>query len=218
MNKNDKRSLISLLPNCTNVRHFLRILEGVSYSLYHDTYNAIRDQIGTHQENLVWDNPDTWIPERLRSEERRLAQRIWDASGQELNPRYLRPVWRFVKQHHLQVWPAAEVLEMTERGRQFLNEPEGQVVAEIDRDEGVLTLLQLVAELGPGKRRDFSASFTAFCTTFTTSRGHSSIKKALYRRLKNLMERDYVRRQHQVYEVTERGLQYFRRYTVLISE
>lgn len=218
MNKNDKRSLTILLPNYTNVRHFLRILEGVSYPLYRDTYNAIRDQIGTHQEKLVWTDPDAWIPERLSSEKRRLAQHIWDASGHELNPRYLRPVWEFTKKHRLQVWPAAEVLETTERGQRFINEPEGQAVAEIDKDEGVLTLLQLVIELGSCKRGDFLASFTTFCTTSTTSRGYSSIKKALYRRLKNLMERDYVRRQHQVYEVTERGLQYFRRYTDLISE
>ena len=155
MNKNDKRSLTILLPNYTNVRHFLRILEGVSCPLYRDTYNAIRDQIDTHQEKLVWTDPDTWIPERLSLEKRMLAQRIWDASGHELNPRYLRPVWEFTKKHRLQVCSAAEVLEMTERGRRFLNEPEGQVVAEIDRHEGILTLLQLVAELGPGKRRGF---------------------------------------------------------------
>jgi hypothetical protein len=215
MNKITERSLTILLPNYTNVRHFLRILEGTSYLLYHDTYDAIRNQIGTHQEELVWKNPDTWIPKRLRSEEQLLAQRIWDASGHDLNPRYLRPVWSFVKKHHLQVWPVAEVMEMAKRGQKFLNEPEGRVVAEIDRHEGVLALLRLITDVGPGKRGDYSAGFSSFCETSTTSRGPSSIKKALYRRLKNLMGRDYVRRHHHVYEITDRGLQYLNLYTDL---
>ena len=33
--------------------------------------------------------------ERLSAEEQRLVQHIWDASGRELNPRYLRPAWEF---------------------------------------------------------------------------------------------------------------------------
>jgi restriction system protein len=159
MNRNDQRSLTILLPNYTNVRHFLRILQGVSYSLYRDMFSTIWDQRGTSQDQVAWKDPDVWIPERLSAEEQRLAQRIWDASGQELNPRYLRPIWEFKEKHGLQqVWPATETLEMTERGRRFLNEPEGQVVAEIDRHEGVSALLQLVADRGPGKHGDFLGS------------------------------------------------------------
>lgn len=59
-------------------------------------------------------------------------QHIWDASGRELNPRYLRPAWEFKDKHGLQVWSEAETLEMTKQGWRFLKEPDGRVVADID--------------------------------------------------------------------------------------
>lgn len=217
MNQHDKRSLLILLPNYTNARHFLRILQGVPYSLYRATFDEIWGWRGTPQEPLDWKDPDTWIPERLNGERQVLAQRIWDASGHELNPRYVRPLWRFTGKHGLQTRFKAGVLETTERGQQFLNEPQGQVVAEIDRHEGLLNVLQWVADLGPGKHSDFLTPFTNFCTTFTTSSGKSSIRRALSKRLKSLLERGYVQKQGHVYEVTERGREYLARYTDLVS-
>jgi restriction system protein len=218
MNKITERSLTILLPTYTNARHFLRILQGVSESQYHNMFDAIWDLRGSPQEQVDWKDPDTWIPERLNIEQQRLAKRIWDASGRELNPRYLRPVRRFVKQHNLQKWPTVGALQLTERGRRFMNEPEGQVVAEIDQHEGLLNLLRLLADVGPGKRGDFLPSFTSFCKMFTTSRGASSISRALGRRLANLVERNYVQRRYHVYEITERGSQYLGRHTNLVIE
>ena len=209
---NRRRGLIILLPSYTSARHFLRILDGVSYPLYRSTFDAIWEQRGSHQEQVSWGYPDTWIADRLSGEERALAQRVWDASKHELNPRYLRPPWRMTTKHDLLVWGARDVLQVTERGRRFLDDPQGRVVAEIDRYEGVLTLLQIVAELGPAKRGDFLTSFTSFCTAVTTSRGSSAISTALSRRLRNLMERGYVLVGSQIYEITQGGLQYLERY------
>ena len=41
------------------------------------------------------------------------------------------------------------ILRITERGRSFLAEQWAPVIEEIDREEGVLLILQLVAEKGP---------------------------------------------------------------------
>jgi hypothetical protein len=44
MKKN--RSLTPHLPTCPVARHFLRIMNGVPYSLYRNTYNSIMEQRG----------------------------------------------------------------------------------------------------------------------------------------------------------------------------
>jgi len=214
---NRRRGLIILLPDYTSVRHFLHILDGVSYPLYRSTFDAIWEQRGSNQEPVSWGDPDTWVADRLSGEERALAQRVWDTSKHELNPRYLRPPWRMTTKHVLLVWGARDVLQVTERGGQFLDDPEGQVVADIDRHEGVLALLQIVAELGPGKREDFLPSFTRFCTAFTTCRGNDATKKAWYKRLKNLEERHYILARSQTYEITPGGLRYLDHSTDLVS-
>ncbi|MBN1247615.1 MAG: restriction endonuclease [Anaerolineae bacterium] len=216
MSDDDSRALTPGLPDYTRARHFLRILDGVSYSLYRSTYNAIWDQRGSPQENEDWTNPDEWIVERLSGDEQALAKRIWKESKHELNPRYLRGSWYMTTKHDLLVRGSKDVLQVTNRGRQFLDNPEGKVVAEIDSYEGILTILQLVAERGPGKRGEFLPGFSSFCMTETTYRSENVIKGALYDRLRNLVERGYVEMRSQTYEVTEAGLRYLEQYAALV--
>jgi restriction system protein len=90
------------------------------------------------------------------------------------------------------------------------------VVAEIDRDEGVLTILQLVAERGPGKRSDFLPDYLAYCRAFTSNRSETVIKGSLYDRLVNLVDRGYVIRRGQTYEIADAGLSYLDTYAHLV--
>ena len=138
--EDDTRALTPHLPGYVRARHLLRILDGVPYDLYRSMYNVIRDQRGSPQNQMDWTDPDTWIAERLTGEEQSLAQRIWTESRHELNPGYLRGTWYLTTKHDLLVQDSRVVLYMTERGRSFLKDEGGQVVAEIDRYEGVLTI------------------------------------------------------------------------------
>jgi restriction system protein len=192
-------------------RHFMLIMNGVLDSLYRDLDKAIWDQVGSHQDQTSWKDPDIWIIDRLRGDERILARCLWNESGHEINPRYLRPHKRFTNRNKLLVCNSRGLLEVTERGRRFLNEPEGQVVAEIDRQKGVLTILQLVSELGPAKLGDIRGEFAGYCEAFTTTSGASSIQRALSSRLKNLMDRGYVTRRSRKYEITDQGGQWIKR-------
>jgi restriction system protein len=107
-------------------------------------------------------------------------------------------------------------LRVTERGQLFLDEPTGHVVAEIDSYEGILTILQIVAEKGPGRRSDLLPAFATFCQAFTSYRSESVIKGALYDRLTNLIAREYVLRRSQTYRITDVGLAYLERYANLV--
>jgi restriction system protein len=165
---------------------------------------------------MDWTNPDVWIAERISGDEKTLARRVWEESRHELNPRYLRGSWYLTTKHDLLVRDPRDILSITERGRLFLDEPTGHVVAEIDSYEGILTILQIVAEKGPGKRSDLLPAFTSFCQTFTSYRSESVIKGALYDRLTNLIAREYILRRSQTYRITDKGLVYLERYANLV--
>jgi len=202
------RSLTPSLPLYAEARHFLRILDGVAYALYRSTYDAMWDLRGSPQAQEDWSDPDIWIKERLQGSEQGLAMRIWQDSKRELNPRYLRGSWYLTTKHGLLERNTMDVLQVTERGHQFLAQPQGSVVTEIDSYEGLLTVLQLIAELGPCSRRDLMPGYIEFCRQLTTYRSETVFKFSLYDRITNLIARDYVERRGQAYVVTEAGLVY----------
>lgn len=215
MDNNEVRSLTPHLPTYPEARHFLRVLDGVPYVLYRNTYNEIWEQRGNPQAQVHWTNPDEWIAERLTGEEQTLAWRIWRESGQQLNPRHVYGHWYLVTKHDLLAKDNG-ILCVTERGRRFQEEPTGQTVAEIDSFEGLLTVLKVVAERGPGKRSAFLPDYAAFCQTYTSYQSEAVLKGSLYDRLVNLIDRGYVARSGQTYEITIAGLTYLDTYAALI--
>jgi hypothetical protein len=54
MSNAEIRSLTPELPIYSNARHFLRVMVGVSYSLYRSMYNDIWEQHGNPQETVNW--------------------------------------------------------------------------------------------------------------------------------------------------------------------
>ena len=201
-------SLTPNLPTHPAVRHFMRIIDGASYSLYRSMYNGIWEQRGNPQETVDWADPDQWIPLRLQDEEQKLALRIWRESERTVNPRYLRGAWYLATKHDLLRRNGEGVLRITTEGREFMTQPSGQVVANIDRDEGILVILRMVAEKGPGKRGDFLQEYGEYCRTFTTFHAETVVKTSLYDRLKNLLDRGYITGRGQSYLVTDAGLAY----------
>lgn len=216
MDNSDVRSPTPGLPIYPNARHFLRLLDGVPYALYRRTYLQIVEQGGNPQAQADWAEPDVWIAERLHGDEQKLALHVWHESSRELNPRYMRGPYYLALRHNLLAKDPHDVLRLSERGRQFLAEPDGQVVAEVDTYEGLLTILRLVAERGPGRRSDFLPDYETYCRTYTSYRSETVIKHSLYDRMANLIDRGYVVRRGQNYQITEAGLAYLERYAQLV--
>lgn len=196
------------LPTYTAVRHFIRIMDGESYWLYRSMYNRIWEARGNPQEQADWADPDQWIPQLLAGDERRLALRLWHESAKTVNPRHVRGSWYLATKHELLTRNGEAVLRTTERGRSFLAEPTGPVVAAIDDEEGLLVILRLVAQRGPGKRGDFLPEYGEYSRTHTTFHADAVVKSTLYDRLRNLIERGYIALRGQSYEITDNGLVY----------
>ena len=216
MDEHEVRALTPHLPPYGIARHFLRILDGVPYSTYRSTRDSILEGRGTPQEPVDWTDPDTWIPELLMGDDEALAFRMWRESGGELNPRHTLGCWSLSTRHNLLARDAGDTLKTTDRGQHLLDEPEGQTVAEIDAYEGVLTILLLVAERGPAKRSEFLPQYADFCRRFTNYRSEGVFRHSQYNRLVNLIDRGYVNRSAQTYQITDAGLGHLEAYALLV--
>jgi len=216
MEKDEVRSLTPHFPPYSLARHFVRILDGVPYSTYRSTHDSILERRGTPQEPAEWTDPDTWIPEVLRGDDEALAFRMWHESGGQLNPRHTLGCWSLSTRHDLLTRDAGDIMRISERGQHFLDEPEGQTVAEIDAYEGVLTILRLVAERGPDRRSEFLPQYADFCRRFTRYRSEGVFGHSQYNRLVNLLDRGNVSRSAQTYEITDAGVGFLETYAHLL--
>lgn len=206
MAENELRSLSAGLPAYSNMRDFMQIITGASYETYRQLVESLWEQRGNRQEQVDWINPDDWIPDRLQGAERDLAKTIWEKSGGRVNPRYIHYLWRFAKKYGL-LEESGDAIRITAEGERFLQK-DSDLITRIDNYEGIIAALQIVAERGTGKRGDFWDSFADFCRTYTNYRADNVIAGALYDRLMNLIERGYINRKGQFYEITNDGLSY----------
>ena len=213
-----QRSLTPHFPTYRKACHFLRSLDGVAQTAFMQMRSEILSQRGDPQHSVDWTDPDEWIFIRLSGADQELAEKIWVSSNKELNPRHLRGVWYLSQTHNLLEVDSLGVLRITERGQSFINNLHGKIVIEIDQYEGVLVILQLVAELGPGKRSAFLTDYGEFCRQYTTYRSEGVFKSSMYDRLRNLVERGLIERNYQTYEITEAGLNYLDQCSHLLPE
>ena len=218
MSNGPRRQLTDLYPTYKELRHFLRILNGVPHDLYKSTRRNILKQSGKTKARVNWRDPDTWIKGRLHGEQHHLALRIWRESRNELNPRWCTGPWKLSLKHRLLEQDSRERLALTPDGHDFLDAPEGQTVARIDAYEGIMKLLRIVWELGPAPIRDILQGFRAFCHVQTTARSTSTIKGLLSKRRRNLIERCYIHADGTKYQITEAGASYLKANVHLISE
>jgi len=117
-----QRVRIPILRPYSETRALMRVLDGTPKQRYTDMDKAIRSQTGTPQNPVNWQDPDTWIGERLEGAHRALARCIWDESDGTLNPRYVRGSHFLINGYDLLETDAEGVYHLTERGHAFLDE------------------------------------------------------------------------------------------------
>lgn len=203
-------ALTPYFPTYRQAAALLEALDGAPQADFRAMFDSLLEQRGSPQATVDWREPERWIPLRLTGVEAELAERIWSRTSGLVNPRYVDGPAILARRHGLLETDAAGVLRRTERGHAFcLAEP--GVWAEIDRQEGLLVVLGLVAERGPCRRGALVDAFLEWCHERTTWRSDSSVASALFDRLTNLLDRELISRASQSYAVTEAGLSYLGR-------
>ena len=205
---NDVR--IVFFPDYTSLRVVLPVLHGMSRAVVSGLRAAMWEHTGTVDDNVDWTDPDRWIPERLQGEYRDAALRIWTGTRRAVTPRHMAGHWLLASGYGLLTDAPGGALVVTARGRDFLDDADGTAVREIDEHEGVLKLLSIVAEHGPGATGELLAPWMDFVRRASRIRAESTGRSFLYYRLRNLAERGLVQRSGIRYEITPAGLAYLK--------
>ena len=200
------RVRVPYYPLYSELRHLLRVWPGRSKKQVTGLRAAIVRLRGTRQEVVDWTDPDTWISERLEGDDRELAQAIWDRSKGRVNPRHAYGHWLLAQRYGLLCADVGDALQLTEAGQDFLEQPGGESESDIDKAEGLIKLLSIVADNGPARAGGLVEEWGDYLSRRSRWSTESSTKDTMRRRLGNLIERDYVERKGNLYSATPKGL------------
>jgi len=207
--QDESRVHVPLFPEYDSVRHLLRIMNGEPRNNLLTLFASIREQRGTPQNPVNWKDPDDWIHERMEGPAQRIAQRIWEMSDREVNPRYVRGAYFLIERYHLLEEDSEGIYRLTERGRAFA-ENKRDAVQRIDEHEGLGELLSILATKTRAQRADLIPEWGDYLHTYSAFGSTSTIKDTLRRRIVNLLERGYIEREGHTYVITEDGIAYAR--------
>lgn len=209
-----RRVRVPWFPTYREVRGLLAVWPGHSRTDITKLHSTIMGLTGTPDDQVDWRDPNVWISEKLSGDHLKLAHAIWTGSGKTANPRYTAGSWSLVRHYELIEEDSDGHLQLTDRGRDFLNHQLGEAESILDTQEGLVEVLTIVADSGPAQVRDIEEAWTEFL-----ERAHSgfrapvSIRDTLRRRLNNLLDRGLIDRERAKYTVTDDGLSYLERAT-----
>ena len=199
-------------PLYSEVRHLIRIFEGVAQATIKAMVKAISEQTGTPRKPVDWSRPDSWIHKRLSTDSAILADRIWKESEQQINPRYIYGSYLFINSSGLLEDNVFGVYQISARGQAFLeNDP--KILRELDDNEGLPQLLGILAGKSAARRRDILPEWRDFLREHSRFGTQATIRDTLRRRLRNLVERDFVSKTGVTYAITKKGLDYAEQFT-----
>lgn len=196
-----------LFPLYSRTQKLIQVLSSKRASTFKAMWDRIMELKGTPQDPTDWQDPDKWIYERLSGEGQNLAKEIWESSNKTVNPRHLAGIQFLIKGYNLMAIDS-DVYRITEKGKIFVSNADNEVMREIDISEGCIFILSMVSLYNESTRKNFVADWTDYLLTNSNYRKESIIKDSLRRRLVNLIDRNYLKREGNVYEITEKGLKY----------
>ena len=206
-----RRVRVPWFPTYREVRGLLAVWPGLSRADITKLHSTITGLTGTTIKQRDWRDPDVWIRKRLSGNQRKLAHAIWTGSNKTANPRYTTGSWSLVRNYELVAEDSAGNLQLTDRGRDFIEHRLGEAESLLDMQEGLVELLTIVADTGPAKARDFEDAWTEYLKRYSGFGAPSSVRDTLRRRLNNLLARGLIERESAKYTVTDDGLSYLGR-------
>jgi restriction system protein len=202
------RVRVPLFPLYSELRHLLRIWPGMQRKCVTGLQSTLKELCGTPQNTVDWTEPDKWIPLRLTGGDRELAKSIWDRSQGKVNPRHTYGHWLLAQRYGLIQENQEGQLDLTETGREFLEQPKGPAEVALDEAEGLIKLLSIVADNGPARAGEILDEWSDYLKKRSRFGTISTFKDTLRRRLNNLLERGLVERKGTLYSITQDGLSY----------
>ena len=205
------RVRVPWFPTYRELRHVLPVWTGRSQSHVTGLHRTLAQLRGTPQNPEDWQDPDTWIPEKLSRDDRELAHAIWTETGKTVNPRHTAGHWNLTRRYELLVPDAEGNLELTDRGHDFIDHAFGETERLLDEKEGLFKLLSIVANGGSARIADLIEPWAEFLRRHSGFGSPSTIQDTLRRRLKNLLDRNLVEHEGSDYGITNAGVDYMKK-------
>lgn len=196
-----------LYPEYSVVVELIKILNGKSVQEFKNMWNTVWGLRGTPQNTVDWTDPDKWIEERLMGKDKEIASLIWIDSHKKVNPRWTRGTQFLMIGYNL-IYDENGLYQLTEEGKDFISKQENNAARKIDIEEGLVQVLRQLSLINSGKRSDLLDEWTEYTKYNSNLKQDSVIKDYLRRRIVNLVDRGYVKRDANTYSITEKGLRY----------
>jgi restriction system protein len=203
----ERPGLCPWLPTFSQLRGYLTAIDGIAAPDLESLETAIMGLRGTPQEPVRWENPETWIEERLKGTDQSLARRIWSVSNHRINPRYLRGPGIVAERYDL-IDESDGKWSVTAAGKELLSTEFGATERGIDLQEGMGELLKLIQVKPNARRGDLLPAWRDFVVGHSNVRQESVVKHFLYNRLQSLLDRKLIEREGQRYRLARRGEDY----------
>ncbi|KAA6324309.1 Mrr restriction system protein [termite gut metagenome] len=198
---------IPLYPGYSTTIALLKIINGMPVRDFKNMWNTVLELRGTPQNTVDWTNPDEWIDVRLSGKDREIAQKVWIESQKTLNPRWTRGEQFLISGYYL-ISECNGIYELTQEGEEFVGNPENRIMQEIDIEEGLIQVLRQLSLINSGKRADLLEDWEEYTRYSSNIKQDSVVKDYLRSRLGTLVDRKYVKREGNVYSITDKGLCY----------
>jgi len=203
----EQPGLCPWLPTFSQLRGYLTAIEDVPVTELENLESALVKLRGTPQEPVSWENPETWIEERLRDNDQALARRIWARSNHKSNPRYLRGSGIVAERYDL-IEDENQKWSVTAAGKDLLASELGATERGIDLQEGMGEILKIIQIRPNARRGDLLPGWRDFVVGHSNVRQESVVKHFLYNRLQSLLDRKLIERDGQRYHLTRPGEDY----------
>lgn len=198
---------IPLYPEYSMVIELIKILNGKSVQDFKNMWNTVWGLRGTPQNTVDWTDPDKWIEERLTGRNRDIAKLIWIESHKKVNPRWTRGPQFLMTGYNL-ISDNNGIYQLTTEGQMFVCKQDNSIARNIDIKEGLVQVLRQLSLINNGKRSDLLDEWTEYTKYNSNLKQDSVIKDYLRRRIINLVDRGYVKRDANTYSITEKGIKY----------
>ncbi|MFT4070941.1 MAG: restriction endonuclease [Dysgonamonadaceae bacterium] len=185
----------------------LKLIEGMPVVDFKNMWNTVWGLRGTPQNMVDWTNPDEWIDKRLSGKDKEVATKIWQGSNKTVNPRWTRGCQFLISGYNL-VSESSGIYQLTEEGKEFISNPTSDVIKKIDTEEGLIQVLRQLSLIESGRRGDLLEEWEEY-TKYNSNIKQDSVRKDyLRRRLVNLVDRKYAKRDGNTYSITDKGRSY----------
>lgn len=204
-----KLALTPHFPTYQQACEFVRTVDGIPLAALHSMMSAIRQQMGTPQEQVDWTEPDTWISTRLGGQDADLARRMWSESRGVVNPRHVRGTLTLARRHELIEVDAGGVCRKTPIGDAYMT---GDLVTHqrIDGLEGVDRVLLLLSSRTSATTPELLSEWLDYLRSESSIYSEAFARHSLWARLRYLVTRGLATRNGS-YVITTEGREYLDR-------